>query len=217
MKPGRIKWLRRSTTSAPVAPIAPFAPIPGLMSTIRSPSITRVPSGWTLPGRTRSAPDRTIMDGNISVMSVLGIDVGGTKTVCLLADETERVIAGGREEGANLQGAGELALEKVLHSVMEKTLEGTGVIPSAICLGIAGVDRASDEVVVRSIRNRIDCIWPQRSWRSVACGRLGVRAWRRRERVLDWPACITRCCSPCGRSWPPHKPHAAAARALRRR
>ncbi len=88
-------------------------------------------------------------------MSVLGIDVGGTKTVCLLADEAGRVIADGREEGANLQGAGELALEKVLHSVMEKTLDGTGVIPSAICLGIAGVDSASDEVVVRSIMNRI--------------------------------------------------------------
>ncbi len=95
------------------------------------------------------------MDGNISVMPVLGIDVGGSKTVCLLADDDERVLAEGREEGANLQGAGELALEKVLHSVMEKTLEGTGVFPSAICLGIAGVDRASDEAVVRSIMSRI--------------------------------------------------------------
>jgi glucosamine kinase len=88
-------------------------------------------------------------------MPVLGIDVGGTKTVCLLADDDERVIADGREAGANLQGAGELALEKVLHSVMEETLEGTGITPSAICLGIAGVDRASDEAVVRSIMRRI--------------------------------------------------------------
>ena len=88
-------------------------------------------------------------------MPVLGIDVGGTKTVCLLADNDERVIAEAREEGANLQGAGELVLEKVLHSVMEKTLEGTGVIPTAICLGIAGVDRATDEAVVRAIMNRI--------------------------------------------------------------
>jgi N-acetylglucosamine kinase-like BadF-type ATPase len=95
------------------------------------------------------------MNGNISVMPVLGIDVGGSKTVCLLADTDERVIAEGREEGANLQGAGELALEKVLHSVMERTLEGTNAIPSAICLGIAGVDRASDEAVVRSIMSRI--------------------------------------------------------------
>jgi N-acetylglucosamine kinase-like BadF-type ATPase len=88
-------------------------------------------------------------------MPVLGIDVGGSKTVCLLADEDERVIASGREEGANLQGAGELALEKVLHRVMESTLENTGVLPSAICLGIAGVDRAADEAVVRSIMARI--------------------------------------------------------------
>ncbi len=88
-------------------------------------------------------------------MPVLGIDVGGTKTVCLLADDHGSVIAQGREEGANLQGAGELALEKVLHSVMESTLEGTGIVPSAICLGIAGVDRASDETVVRSIMGRI--------------------------------------------------------------
>ena len=88
-------------------------------------------------------------------MPVLGIDVGGSKTVCLLADDDERVLAEGREEGANLQGAGELALEKVLHSVMERTLEGAGVLPSAICLGIAGVDRASDEAVVRSIMRRI--------------------------------------------------------------
>jgi N-acetylglucosamine kinase-like BadF-type ATPase len=88
-------------------------------------------------------------------MPVLGIDVGGTKTVCLLADDNGQVLAQGREEGANLQGAGELALEKVLHLVMEKTLEGTGAIPSAICLGIAGVDRAADEAVVRSIMTRI--------------------------------------------------------------
>lgn len=88
-------------------------------------------------------------------MPVLGIDVGGTKTVCLLADDDERVIAEKRDEGANLQGAGELALEKVLHSVMERTLEGTGIAPSAICLGIAGVDRAADEATVRSIMTRI--------------------------------------------------------------
>lgn len=95
------------------------------------------------------------MNGNISIMHVLGIDVGGTKTVCLLADETGRVTAEGREEGANLQGVGELALEKVLHSVMENTLSDRGVVPSAICLGIAGVDRAADEAVVRAIMSRI--------------------------------------------------------------
>ena len=88
-------------------------------------------------------------------MHVLGIDVGGTKTVCLLADDQGRIIAEGREQGANLQEAGELVLEKVLHSVMERTLADRGVVPSTICLGIAGVDRAADEAIVRGIMKRI--------------------------------------------------------------
>jgi N-acetylglucosamine kinase-like BadF-type ATPase len=88
-------------------------------------------------------------------MHVLGIDVGGTKTVCLLANEDGTVLAESREAGANLQGVGELALEKVLHNVMEAALAGQRVTPSAICLGIAGVDRADDQVVVRGIMDRI--------------------------------------------------------------
>src|SRR5438045_7610776 len=88
-------------------------------------------------------------------MHVLGIDVGGSKTVCLLANEQGDVLASAREEGANLQGAGELALEKVLHTVMEKTIAGHDAMPSAICLGIAGVDRAADEAVVKGIMTRI--------------------------------------------------------------
>ena len=46
-------------------------------------------------------------------MYVLGIDVGGTKTVCLLADEHGVVVAEGRGGGANLHASGELEVEKV--------------------------------------------------------------------------------------------------------
>jgi len=88
-------------------------------------------------------------------MHVLGIDVGGTKTVCLLANEDGQVVARSREAGANLQGVGELALEKALHGAMETALAGQHVVPSAICLGIAGVDRADDQLVVRGIMDRI--------------------------------------------------------------
>ena len=88
-------------------------------------------------------------------MHVLGIDVGGTKTVCLLADEEGRIIASARGDGANLQGVGERGLETVLRSVIAKALAGQAAVPSAICLGIAGVDRASDETVVRGIMSRI--------------------------------------------------------------
>jgi N-acetylglucosamine kinase-like BadF-type ATPase len=89
------------------------------------------------------------------MMYVLGIDVGATKTVCLLADDAGRVLATAREKGANLQAVGELELEKALHSVMKQALSPSGASPAAICLGIAGVDRAEDELVVRSVMERI--------------------------------------------------------------
>jgi N-acetylglucosamine kinase-like BadF-type ATPase len=86
---------------------------------------------------------------------VIGIDAGGTKTVCLLADEQGQILAHTRGEGANLQAAGELLVEKILHQVMDDAIGGRGVVPSAICLGIAGVDRPNDAATVRSIMRRI--------------------------------------------------------------
>src|SRR5215831_3622798 len=86
---------------------------------------------------------------------VLGIDAGGTKTVCQLADGDGRVLAEARRGGANLQAVGELGVEKVLYEVMEEALADRDVIPGAICLGIAGVDRPDDARVVRGIMRRI--------------------------------------------------------------
>jgi N-acetylglucosamine kinase-like BadF-type ATPase len=86
---------------------------------------------------------------------VLGIDAGGTKTVCHLADEHGTLIAEARAGGANLQAAGELHVEKVIHDVMEEAIGDRDIVPAAICLGIAGVDRPEDSGVVRSLMRRI--------------------------------------------------------------
>ena len=88
-------------------------------------------------------------------MYVLGIDAGGTKTVCLLADERGEILAESQGGGANLQSAGELDVEKVLHQVMEETLGPHDIRPDAICLGIAGVDRPADAQAVQGIMRRI--------------------------------------------------------------
>jgi N-acetylglucosamine kinase-like BadF-type ATPase len=90
-----------------------------------------------------------------SELHVLGIDAGGTKTVCQLADATAHVLAEVRRGGANLQAMGELEVEKVLYEVMEEALRDHDVLPNAICLGIAGVDRPDDARVVRGIMRRI--------------------------------------------------------------
>ncbi|MGH9349499.1 MAG: N-acetylglucosamine kinase [Vicinamibacterales bacterium] len=88
-------------------------------------------------------------------MYVLGIDAGGTKTVCLLADERGAILAEARGGGANLQAHGELEVEKVLHHVMDTALGDRDVRPAAICLGIAGVDRPHDADAIRGIMRRI--------------------------------------------------------------
>jgi N-acetylglucosamine kinase-like BadF-type ATPase len=88
-------------------------------------------------------------------MHVLGIDAGGTKTVCLLADEHGAIVSEGRGPGANLHAAGELAVEKVLHGVMEAAIGDRGITPAAICLGIAGVDRDDEARTVRALMRRI--------------------------------------------------------------
>jgi len=89
------------------------------------------------------------------VRHVLGIDAGGTKTVCLLADERGHVLSEARGSGANLAAAGELEVEKVLHDVMTQAIGDRDIRPAAICLGIAGVDRPNDAAAVRAIMRRI--------------------------------------------------------------
>lgn len=91
----------------------------------------------------------------MTAMHVLGIDAGGTKTVAYLADADGRVVGEGRAGGANLQAHGELEVEKALHQVIEQAMGEHEVAASAVCLGIAGVDRPDDASVVRSILRRL--------------------------------------------------------------
>src|SRR6185436_5599428 len=88
-------------------------------------------------------------------MHVLGIDSGGTKTLCLLADERGLILSEGRGPGANLHTAGELAVERVLHDVMASAIGSRTIVPAAICLGIAGVDREDEMRTVRAVMGRI--------------------------------------------------------------
>jgi N-acetylglucosamine kinase-like BadF-type ATPase len=89
-------------------------------------------------------------------MFVIGIDAGGTKTVCQLADERANVLAESRGPGANLQAGGELEVEKALHAVMAEALgRDRSIRPTAICCGMAGVDRPEDVAAVRAILTRI--------------------------------------------------------------
>ena len=88
-------------------------------------------------------------------MHVLGIDAGGSKTIALLADEEGRIVGEGRAGAANLQTEGELEVEKILHTVIERATDGRPVSPAAVCLGMAGVDRQDDALIIRDVMRRL--------------------------------------------------------------
>jgi N-acetylglucosamine kinase len=92
---------------------------------------------------------------NFPDMHVLGIDAGGSKTVCLLADGEGNVLAEARGPGANLQTSGELEVEKVLHQVIDEAIGDRGVQPQIVCVGIAGVDRPRDSQALATIMRRL--------------------------------------------------------------
>ncbi len=86
---------------------------------------------------------------------VIAIDAGGTKTLCLLADDRGTIVSSARGSGANLQAHGELQVEKVVHEVMDQAIGDRDIVPAAICIGIAGVDRPGDRAMMRDIMKRI--------------------------------------------------------------
>jgi N-acetylglucosamine kinase-like BadF-type ATPase len=88
-------------------------------------------------------------------MHVLGIDAGGTKTIALLADAEGRIIGEGRAGAANLQTEGELEVEKILDAVIERATQARHVPVAAVCLGMAGVDRQDDAVIIRDVMRRL--------------------------------------------------------------
>jgi len=86
---------------------------------------------------------------------VIGIDAGGTKTASRLVDQEGRVLGEARGPGANLQHAGELQVERVLHQVITDAARGCPEWPAVVCVGMAGVDRAGDAGIVRGVLSRI--------------------------------------------------------------
>ena len=72
-----------------------------------------------------------------------------------MGDADGHVLRESRGPGANLQSAGELEVEKVLHDVLSEVLMDMPHPPAAICLGMAGVDRPDDAQIVQGILRRI--------------------------------------------------------------
>jgi N-acetylglucosamine kinase-like BadF-type ATPase len=87
------------------------------------------------------------------VALIVGVDAGGTKTIGVVSDEAGHIQKSVRGAGANLHVHGELAVEKVLASLLDELCPDER--PEALCLGMAGVDRPGEDAVVRSLLRRL--------------------------------------------------------------
>jgi N-acetylglucosamine kinase-like BadF-type ATPase len=85
----------------------------------------------------------------------LGIDGGGTKTVCLVGDET-RVLGSSRAMGSNINRVGENAARSALHDSVRCACVAAGIDASGVTAtvaGIAGAGRVSEkDAVSRALR-----------------------------------------------------------------
>jgi N-acetylglucosamine kinase len=81
---------------------------------------------------------------------VLGIDGGGSKTVCVLMDDTGRVLGRGESGASNYQSVGIHTAYSSIESAINQAIESTrSVKVEAICLGLAGVARPADMQVAQ--------------------------------------------------------------------
>ena len=88
-------------------------------------------------------------------MFVLGIDAGGTKTVCLLADGEGTVLARRADPARTCRRKASSRSRRCSTRSWRARWPTSAIAPAAICLGIAGVDRPDDAPIMRGIMRRI--------------------------------------------------------------
>lgn len=84
---------------------------------------------------------------------VLGIDGGGTHTRCVAIDRQGNVVGEGRAASSNRNSVGDDHARANLYQAIAEALQQAGRQPKAviaICLGMAGVDRAPERALVTS-------------------------------------------------------------------
>lgn len=90
----------------------------------------------------------------ISMSYVIGIDGGGSKTICLVAGADGRILGEGRGGPANYLKEGLYIAKNSLREAISGALEQAGLDKQqiqAVCAGLAGMDRPDDRRVMQRV------------------------------------------------------------------
>ncbi|MEH2135609.1 N-acetylglucosamine kinase [Nostoc sp.] len=109
---------------------------------------------------------------------VLGIDGGGSKTVCILMDDLRQVLGRGEAGPSNYQSIGREATFQSIQSAIQNAFEAAIITNTdkidAICLGLAGVGRAADIELVKDLvkelqNSKLPIVWALQPANIVIC------------------------------------------------
>ncbi|MEH2260654.1 N-acetylglucosamine kinase [Nostoc sp.] len=109
---------------------------------------------------------------------ILGIDGGGSKTVCILMNDLRQVLGRGEAGPSNYQSIGIKAtlqsIQSAIHNAVEAAIITNTVNIDAICLGLAGVSRTADIEVVKGLvkelqNNKLPITWALQPANIVIC------------------------------------------------
>lgn len=87
---------------------------------------------------------------------VMGIDGGGTKTLCVILDKRKTVIGQGRAGSCNRNSVGDETARTNLIRAVQDALAAAGLpneAINAVCIGSAGVDRPAERTIINGWLN----------------------------------------------------------------
>lgn len=89
---------------------------------------------------------------------VIGIDGGGTKTLCAIADKSGSVLGVGKSEGSNFQAVGTEGAKRTVREAIEQAFEMANASANDVAFaayGMAGADRDEDFQIVRQFLDQV--------------------------------------------------------------
>ncbi|HEY42672.1 MAG TPA: ATPase [Anaerolineae bacterium] len=92
------------------------------------------------------------MSSETSAFYVLGLDGGGSRTLCVVLDERAQEISRGQGGPSNHQSVGVEAARQAIRHAMTAALDAIGnPALEAACWGMAGLDRPEDEDIIKEM------------------------------------------------------------------
>jgi N-acetylglucosamine kinase-like BadF-type ATPase len=85
--------------------------------------------------------------------ALLGVDGGGTSTICWLADERGDILGRGQAGPSNAKAEGPEAARRALDESVDRAFADAGLARASVgvaCLGLAGFDRPDDRALLRA-------------------------------------------------------------------